>query len=262
MDNESTRQGLSILGSFIDALDNETCIRRIIAWGLAGESRAVSICNVHVLVAAVGDRSLQTAINNSDMATADGMPVAWTLRLNGFPAAPRISGPDLMPAILSHLDAKNLPVYFYGSTQETLSRLTRRMRVRFPNLKIAGSHAPPFRPLSPEEDAAVIARINASGAGIVFVGLGCPKQELWIAEHVGHIDAVMIGIGAAFDFHAGNITRAPVYLQKVGLEWLYRLAKEPRRLFNRYLTTNLLFLKYVLQGKLVTRDNGAFQSKA
>jgi N-acetylglucosaminyldiphosphoundecaprenol N-acetyl-beta-D-mannosaminyltransferase len=195
------------------------------------------------------------------MATPDGMPVAWTLRLNGFPNVRRISGPDLMLDILSHLDSGILPVYFYGSTKRTLARLTQRMRDRFPNLKIAGSYAPPFRSLSAAEDADIISRINDSGAGIIFVGLGCPKQELWVADHLGKISAVMIGVGAAFDFHAGNITRAPLLLQKSGLEWFYRLCNEPRRLFKRYFTTNIMFIKYVLQRKLVTKCGDSFQSK-
>lgn len=262
MNNGRKRKGLCILGSFIDALDHEICIKRITAWGLAKESRAVSICNVHVLVTAAADGLLQAAINNSDLATPDGMPIAWTLRLNGFPSAQRISGPDLMLDVLAQLNSENLPVFFYGSTPGTLAKLTRRMRNRFPNLKIAGAHAPPFRPLSSAEDAQVTAQINASGAGILFVGLGCPKQELWIANHLGKIDAVMIGVGAAFDFHAGNVARAPLFLQKVGLEWLYRLYREPRRLFHRYFTTNLLFIKYVLQRKLVVaKGDDGFQSK-
>ena len=262
MNSGRKRKGLCILGSFVDALDYKICIKQITEWGLRKESRAVSICNVHVLVTAASDSLLRAAINNSDLATPDGMPIAWTLRLNGFPDARRISGPDLMLDVLSRLDSGNLPVYFYGSTKRTLARLTQRMRNRFPNLKIAGSYAPPFRSLSAAEDSDVIARINDSGAGIVFVGLGCPKQELWIAHHLGKIDAVMIGVGAAFDFHAGNITRAPLFLQKISLEWLYRLYQEPHRLFNRYFTTNLLFIKYVLQRKLVAKGDDVFQPKA
>ena len=245
------REGLRVLGSFIDHVDYNDCVERILSWGRTGQSRSVCICNVHVLVTAHADTELQTAINTSDMATPDGMPVAWTLRKYGFPDAQRISGPDLMSAILSRLNHENLPVFFYGSTGSTLDRLKQGLCQRFPHLNIAGSYSPPFRELTTSEDRQVVEMLNSSGARIIFVGLGCPKQELWIAAHRGKVKAVMIGVGAAFDFHAGNIKRAPLVMQHLGLEWLHRLLQEPQRLFRRYLVTNLIFLRCALQKKLV-----------
>ena len=245
------RKGIRVLGSFIDSLKYENCIRQIIKWALISESRTVCICNVHVVVTANSNFALQSAINNCDMATADGMPIAWTLRSNGFPSTDRISGPDLMQDLLSTLCSHKLPVFFYGSTPKTLDSLIRRVAHRYPGLPVAGYYSPPFRSLTSTEDAHVIEMLNSSGARIIFIGLGCPKQELWMAEHKGKVNAVTIGVGAAFDFHAGNIKRAPKLLQRLGMEWLYRLYQEPGRLFYRYMTTNGIFIKYVLQKKIV-----------
>src|SRR5262245_12643511 len=139
-------------------------------------------------------------------------------------------------------------IYLYGSTPATLDLLVAQLKRWYPRLDIAGMHSPPFRPATPREDAEIVARINQSGAGVVFISLGCPKQELWMAEHRGRIGAVMIGVGAAFDYHAGTVKRAPVWMQRSGLEWVYRVMSEPRRLWRRYLVTNSLFIYYVLAG--------------
>jgi N-acetylglucosaminyldiphosphoundecaprenol N-acetyl-beta-D-mannosaminyltransferase len=176
------------------------------------------------------------------MATPDGAPVAWMLRRLGFAGQRRVSGPDLMWALCERCAAEKVPVYFYGSTGDTLTALKVRLLEAIPGLLIGGMESPPFRALSSEEDAGAVQRINASGAGIVFVGLGCPKQEMWMAEHRGRVNAVMIGVGAAFDFHAGTVQRAPLWMRDNGLEWLHRLASEPGRLWKRYLVTNTLFL--------------------
>lgn len=201
----------------------------------------MTICNVHVVVSASRDAACRAIINDSDMATPDGTPVAWMLRRQGFFGQPRISGPDLMWALCERAAAEGLPVYCYGSTEETLALLQARLHAAFPAVQLS-MESPPFRVFDPEEDAATVDRINASGAGIVFVGLGCPKQERWMAEHRGRVNAVMIGVGAAFDFHAGTVKRAPVWMREHGPEWLHRLLSEPRRLWKRYLVTNTLFL--------------------
>ena len=214
---------------------------RLLGWAHARESRYVTICNVHVVVSASRDVAYREMINSADMATPDGAPVAWMLRRLGFAGQPRISGPDLTEALCARCAAENLPVYFYGSTESTLVLLEKELRARFPSLQMS-MESPPFRELTAEEDAATVDKINASGAGIVFVGLGCPKQERWIAEHRGRVNAVMIGVGAAFDFHAGTVPRAQEWMRNNGLEWLHRLASEPRRLWKRYLVTNTLFI--------------------
>lgn len=231
----------NVLGARIDALSWDAAMVRLLGWARARASRYVTICNVHVVVSASRDAAYRDIINCSDMATPDGAPVAWMLRRQGFAGQPRISGPDLMWALCERAAAENLPVYCYGSSEATLALLERRMRQAFPELRIT-MESPPFRALTPEEDAAAVERIDASGAGIVFVGLGCPKQERWMAAHRGRINAVMIGVGAAFDFHAGTVRRAPAWMRDNGLEWLHRLLSEPGRLWKRYLVTNTLFI--------------------
>lgn len=231
-----------MLGAQIDALTWDAAVGRLLAWARDRQSRYVAICNVHLVVTASHDADYRRVINGADMATPDGAPVAWMLRHLGFAGQPRISGPDLVWALCERCAAEGLPVYFYGSTETTLAALDKRLRQAFPALMIGGLESPPFRALTTEEDAAAVERINASGAGIVFVGLGCPKQERWMAEHRGRVNAVMVGVGAAFDFHAGKVARAPRWMRDNGLEWLHRLAAEPGRLWKRYLVTNTLFI--------------------
>lgn len=239
---ETARQTGRVLGIRIDALGWNEAIARLLGWARHNESRYVTICNAHVVVTASQDGAYRKVIESSDMATPDGAPVAWMLRRQGFAGQQRINGPDLTWALARSCEAEGISVFFHGSTAETLEKLRHQLLSAFPALQIAGMESPPFRPLNVEEDAAAVARINASGAGIVFVGLGCPKQERWMAEHKGKVNAVMIGVGAAFDFHAGMVSRAPAWMRNNGLEWLHRLASEPRRLWKRYLVTNSLFI--------------------
>lgn len=241
-ENVMPRKGEAVLEAFIDALTWEDALQQITQWAGARESRYVCICNVHSVVTTTNDVEFKIAVNNADMATPDGAPVAWALRRLGHPAQERINGPDLMMKYLAEAERLGQSVFFYGSTEATLAQLRIALAARFPGLRIAGTHSPPFRPLTREEDDRIVDMINESGANAVFVGLGCPKQEKWMAEHRGRIRGVMIGVGAAFDYHAGVIKRAPLWWQRNGLEWLYRLGSEPRRLFKRYMVTNTLFV--------------------
>lgn len=236
------RQTLPVLGAPIDVLSPGLAVQRISRWARARESRYVCICNAHSVVTASQDKAFQAVVSGADMATPDGAPVAWVLRRLGASAQSRVSGPDLMLDYLAHAETTGESVYLYGSTSETLSALLTALNTRFPALRIAGHHSPPFRALSAEEDEADVQRINASGAGTVWVSLGCPKQERWMEDHRGRIHAVMIGVGAAFDFHAGTTPRAPEWMRDANLEWLHRLLSEPRRLWRRYLVTNTLFI--------------------
>lgn len=231
----------SVLGTNIDAISWDSALDRVVDWARERESRYVTICNVHVVVSASRDPAYRDIINSSDMATPDGAPVAWMLRRQGFANQSRISGPDLMWALCERAAGEGLPIYCYGSTEETLALLETRLGKAFPALRMT-RESPPFRALTSEENSAAVDRINASWAGIVFVGLGCPKQERWMAENRGRVNAVMIGVGAAFDFHAGTVKRAPAWMRENGLEWLHRLLSEPRRLWKRYLVTNTLFI--------------------
>ena len=237
-----TRTGAAVLGTFVDALNWANVLGRIISWAESRESRYVCICNVHSVVTASRDGEFQSVVSEADLVAPDGAPVAWMLRRLGFPGQERINGPDLMWRYCEDACCSGQPIYLFGGTAETLVGLTARLLAAFPGLRIAGAWSPPFRPLTDQEDAERVAQINASGARVVFVGLGCPKQELWMANHKGRVKAVMIGVGAAFDFHAGLVPRAPRWMQRLGLEWFHRLVSEPRRLWKRYLVTNSIFL--------------------
>lgn len=242
-------QKISVLGSPIDVITWDGALSQLNTWATNHESRYVCICNVHSVVTASQDVEFGRVVREADMATPDGAPVAWMMRKLGHSGQQRINGPDLMwkycelvSGLGSRLRGNDGGIFLYGSTDETLEILKGKLLVAFPNLKIAGAVSPPFRRLTAEEDEDIVAQINASGASTVWVSLGCPKQEMWMAAHRGRINAVMVGVGAAFDYHAGTIKRAPKWMQDYGLEWFYRLASEPRRLWKRYLVTNTLFL--------------------
>jgi N-acetylglucosaminyldiphosphoundecaprenol N-acetyl-beta-D-mannosaminyltransferase len=174
------------------------------------------------------------------------MPLVWMMRLKGQKDQRRVYGPTLMLHVLEAAARESVPVGFYGSSPEVLQMLVQQMQTRFPNLKIVYSFSPPFRDLITEEDLDITQDINASGSRILFVGLGCPKQEKWMAAYRGKINAVMLGVGAGFDFHAGVKSQAPAWMQAVGLEWLYRLITEPRRLWRRYLCHNPRFIFFAV----------------
>ena len=231
-----------VLGARIHALGWTEAVQLIGAWAGRHESRYVCIGNVHMVVAARDDRALADALQLADLATPDGAPIAWMLRRLGFANQPRISGTELMRAYLAQAALRGEAIFLFGSTPQTLAGLAKRLRTDYPALLLAGAISPPFRPPSAEEDAAMVAQINASGARTVWVSLGCPKQEKWMLAHRGRVHAVMLGVGAAFDFIAGTKPRAPAWMQATGLEWLHRLASEPGRLWRRYLVTNGLFV--------------------
>jgi N-acetylglucosaminyldiphosphoundecaprenol N-acetyl-beta-D-mannosaminyltransferase len=236
-----------ILGTRVDATSYEDATERIIRWAQARESRAVAAANVHVVMEGHDDPDFQTVLNTVDLVTPDGMPLVWTLRRLGLRDQTRVYGPNLTLCVCEAASKEKVPVGIYGGSPEALEALQRNYRERFPELQIAYAHSPPFRPLTSEEDEAVVQAINESGARIVFVGLGCPKQERWVAEHRGRVEAVMMAVGAAFDFHSGRVKQAPRWMQRAGFEWLFRLLVEPRRLWRRYFKHNPRFLWLVLQ---------------
>lgn len=248
------RQTVRVLQAHIDAVTWDQAVSRIGIWAAHRESRYVCICNAHSVVTAGQDPAFGTVVAQADMATPDGAPVAWMMRKLGFATQQRINGPDLMWKYCAQAAQCNQSIYLYGGAEETLSILQAKLAAAFPTLRVAGAYSPPFRALTVEEDAAVVARINASDAGTVWVSLGCPKQELWMAAHRGRINAVMVGVGAAFDYHAGTIQRAPLWMQNAGLEWLHRLVSEPRRLWKRYLVTNTSFIAGAARQLLEVRD--------
>lgn len=232
----------TLLGTRVDAISWEQAVGRILRWAQAGSSRMVCLCNVHSLVSARRDPALATALALSDMNSPDGAPLAWLMRRHGWPEQQRLSGPDLMWRLLAEAERLQLPVFLLGGTAATLEKLQANALAAFAQLPLAGSLSPPFRALDDADNDSIAAAVHDSGARIVLVGLGCPKQEKWMASQRGRIRAVMLGVGAAFDYHAGVLPRAPLAWQRLGLEWLYRLAQEPLRLASRYLLTNTLFL--------------------
>lgn len=200
------------------------------------------IANVHMLVEAYSNASFASIVNNADMITPDGMPLTWGLKLLHGVRQDRVAGMDLLPDLLKEAERKGIPVYFYGGTETMLAGIRENMPQRYPALKIAGMFSPPFRELTKSEVELTAQFINNSGARIVFVILGCPKQELWMGMMKNRIKACMIGVGGALPVLLGIQKRAPLWMQRNGLEWLYRLCQEPRRLFKRYAITNSIFL--------------------
>jgi len=247
VDAAPARGGHRVLDTFIDSVSWDEAIARIVGWARTRESRAVYLCNVHAVVTARRDAGLQAALEEGDLVAADGAPVAWRLRRAGFEGQQRISGPELMMRALAAAEVHGLRVLFFGERQATLDLLRARLLRDFPALQIVGMISPPFSDPTPQEARASIDAINASGAQLVFVALGCPKQEKWIAAHRGAIRATMLGVGAAFAFQAGVVPRSPLWMQRYGLEWLFRLAAEPRRLWRRYLVTNSVFIATMLR---------------
>ena len=211
----------------------------------AGDSPGhyAALLNVHSVMSGVLDARVRAALNGADIGASDGMPLVWALRWLGVRRQRRVYGPDLMLALCGQAARLGHRVFLYGGRSETLAPLCERLQAQFPSLQISGAYAPPFRPLTPEEDRACIERILSCGAEIVFVGLGAPKQERWMANHRAQLPGVvMLGVGAAFDFHAGRVRQAPRWMQRSGLEWLFRLGVEPARLWHRYVLLNPLFL--------------------
>lgn len=206
-------------------------------------SRCIFVCTVNAVMTAVFEPRFRAILNQGDIATTDGMPLAWALRSFGVKGQPRVYGPDLMLSLCGQAARLGHSVYFFGGRREVLPELCRRLWQRFPGLDIVGTYAHRDPPLTPELDRAASEEIRNSGADIVFVGFGQPRQEQWMLEHREQLPGVvLIGVGAAFDFHAGRVKQAPCWMQEKGLEWLFRLMTEPRRLWRRYLLLNPLFL--------------------
>jgi len=215
-------------------------------------SSYVCVANVHMLITAYFDAGFAKVVKSADLVTPDGMPIAKAVKSIHGINQERVAGMDLLQDLLPAAEEKDIPVYFYGGTPDMLENTTSYVKQHYEKLRIAGTYSPPFRALEEDEEQEIANRINATGAGIVFVALGCPKQERWMASMKGKVNVVMVGIGGALAVLAGEKKRAPVWMQKNSLEWLYRLMQEPRRLIKRYFVTNLMFL-YLYNKALITR---------
>ena len=205
-------------------------------------SSAVYFANVHMFIEAYKNKFFLEQINKADIVTPDGQPIVWVLRLLYGVKQDRVAGMDALLDLLKRMEVENLPVYFYGGTQEMLDKTEIYIKQKYPNLRVAGLYSPPFRSLTEAEEYEIAAKINAASPSIVFVFLGCPQQEKWVATMKGKINAVMAAIGGALPVAIGMKKRAPKWMRNFGLEWLFRFFQEPRRLFKRYLTTNSLFV--------------------
>ncbi|MFZ1547084.1 MAG: WecB/TagA/CpsF family glycosyltransferase [Candidatus Nitrotoga sp.] len=231
-----------IIGVRVDRTSYQAAVDLVLNWAQKHESRYVCAANVHMVMEAYDSPKFHEVLSRADLVTPDGMPLVWMLRQLGATDQTRVYGPDLLLWVVRVAAQKKIPVGFYGGTQEVLNTMVNGLKIRHPDIDVSYEYSPPFRPLSPEEKQKVIKEINASGVNILFVGLGCPRQEYWMAENREYIKSVMIGVGAAIDFHAGRKAQAPSWMQGFGLEWLFRLLVEPRRLWMRYLYHNPRFL--------------------
>jgi N-acetylglucosaminyldiphosphoundecaprenol N-acetyl-beta-D-mannosaminyltransferase len=237
---------IPIINVGIDTTSYADTCDRIAALAQRNQSCYIVAANVHVVMTAYWNRAYGQVLANAEIVTPDGMPLVWSLRSLRVKSQQRVYGPDLMLACCDRAAQENLPIYLFGATVETLDKLEQNLKARFPNLAIAGKHAPPYFDLDdPKFESQLsedIERIDKSGAKIVFVALGCPKQEFWMSHAHHRLPAVMIGVGAAFDFHSGQVSQAPRWMMAIGLEWLYRFSQEPMRLWQRYLINNPCFV--------------------
>lgn len=243
--NKKTVQGekVDLFGVGLSITDYDDATDRIMNAARQRQSYAVSALAVHGLMEAVDDPDFRAEVNRIDLVTPDGQPVRWAMNaLYRSGLEDRVYGPDLTWRVIEAAAGEGVGIYLFGSTQETCEAFAAEIVRRFPDAIVSDIQPDRFRDATEEEDEADTARINASGAGVVLVGRGCPRQERWVSGHRGRVDAAMLAVGAAFDYGAGNLTSPPVWMQRSGLQWLYRLGQEPSRLWRRYLVTNSKFL--------------------
>lgn len=245
---------VNVLGVGVSAINMEQALAIVERWIVRGERHYICVTGVHGVMESQRDPGLRSIHNRAGLVTPDGMPLVWLGRLWGHASVTRVYGPDLLLAVCQHSQERGYRHFLYGGAERVPQALARNLQARFPGLQIAGTYSPPFRPLTDDEEAQVVEMINEARPDIVWVGLSTPKQEYWMAGHVGKLRAsVLIGVGAAFDFHAGLKKQAPLWMQRNGLEWLFRLLAEPGRLWRRYLVNNPLFIVLVLAQALGLR---------
>ncbi len=236
----------NILGVKVNMFNIPGAVTAIEQWIQQRKQNYISVAAVSTIMAGHKSKRVRRVLNRAGLVTPDGMPLVWLGRLFGYQTE-RVYGPDLMLETCRMAAQKGYSNYFYGGDDGVGEILASKLQEKFPDLKIAGTYSPPFRQLTPEEDLEIIQRINAAKPDIIWVGLSSPKQDLWMSEHLGKLGAmVMIGVGAAFNFHSGMVKQAPHWMQQSGLEWVFRLFQEPRRLWKRYLIENPLFVLHIL----------------
>jgi N-acetylglucosaminyldiphosphoundecaprenol N-acetyl-beta-D-mannosaminyltransferase len=238
---------LNVLGVGVSALNLQLATAAIEDWISAGQREYVCVTGVHGIIESRRDPAVRAVHNAAGLVVPDGMPLVWLLRLAGQRNSGRVYGPDLMLQLLERSVSQKFTHFLYGAAEPTLAELEAKLKARFPGLNIVGAFAPPFRALTSAEEDKVVAAVNRVNPDIVWVGLSTPKQEIWMAEHRARLSArVLLGVGAAFDFHAGRRRQAPRWMQHSGLEWLFRMCQEPRRLGRRYLYNNPRFILEII----------------
>jgi N-acetylglucosaminyldiphosphoundecaprenol N-acetyl-beta-D-mannosaminyltransferase len=247
-----TNKRAPVISLMVDTISFAESLQKVLEWGLAHKPSFVCFANVHMVIEAKKDPLFQKQVEKADLVLPDGKPVVKAFQWLHGTRLERIAGMDFLPRILETANRHQARIFIYGSTNEVQEAMFRRIKFDFPAVHVAGHISPPFRKLSPEELQSYVSQINASGAHLVIVSLGCPKQEKWMAENSGSIRAVLLGLGGAMEVFAGKRRRAPEWMQHNSLEWLYRLYQEPRRMFRRYLYTNTFFI-FLLAKKLLRR---------
>ena len=249
----NNREQRYILNMRVAITSYDDASARILKWSLEPIGRYVCVSNVHMCMETFNNHDFCQVVNNADIVVPDGRPIVWGLKALGEKQAFQVRGSDLLLKLCEEAQKRNIPIGLYGATQDSLEDFLEFLKEEFPCLRIPFFSSPPFRTLAQKEKDNYVKEIKASGAKILFVGIGCPKQEKWMAEHRDKLSCVMIGVGAAFDFFSGRKKHAPRWMQRAGLEWFFRLASDPRRLWKRYLTHNPRFVWYFLRQWLSER---------
>ena len=226
--------------------DYDSAAARVIELARLKNGGYICISTVHMVMEGYDNPDYAARVNAADLIVPDGMPLVWMQKLQGIGQASQVRGTTLMIKLFGIAERSNLSVGFYGGRQEILDKISVRLKKEFPDLKVNYLFSPPFKPLTDAEDAEITANIKNSGTDILFIGLGCPKQERWMAQHKDKLPTVMLGVGAAFDFYAGNVSESPEWISRIGLEWFFRLIQEPKRLWRRYLILNPRFMRLAM----------------
>ena len=242
IEKKSELERVRVVSLFPNVVSHESAIRRINELVTVGNGGYVCFSTVHMVMESHDNPEYGGRVNGADVIIPDGMPLVWMQKLQGAKNANRIRANDLMIMLCAFAEENNLTAGFYGGRQSVIDAITERAIIDYPNLNVVYAFSPPFRPLTDDEDIEITSEINRKKPDLLFMGLGCPKQENWMAAHKNKVDTVMLGVGASFDFYAGNVKESPEWLGKLGLEWLFRLTQEPKRLWRRYLILNPRFM--------------------
>ncbi|TCS37164.1 WecB/TagA/CpsF family glycosyltransferase [Reinekea marinisedimentorum] len=245
---------IPIINMEVDVVNIASAVKTVSDWSKEKAGRYVCVSNVHMCMEAFDSQSFRSVVNGADMVIPDGKPISIAQKLLGQKQADQVRGQDIMNALCALSGEENLKIGFYGgSSDSVLKQVEGNLKASYPGINITYAYSPPFRALTADEDNEVVATINSSEVDVLFVGIGCPKQEIWMAEHKEKLNCVMLGVGAAFDFIAGNKKHAPRWIQKIGFEWLFRLLSEPKRLWKRYFKHNPRYIWYFMQQWLFKR---------